>query len=189
MNERLSYHPHRSARWTLREKKNMLLNKREAAKTVKTGFDIWKGRFYHKKPFIGPNTREGLIKRRQHCSSAMSAMTCRTHDKHMRCFHPNALCFAYQATQLLPCVNMALNSGRQWCCSVLITAPRAALGRRPQLTLPVILMSRRTSSPPSNTSASFTAVPAGEPLCSFKRKKETDLIIGRRNDPASIWAS
>lgn len=46
------------------EKKNMLLNKREATKTVKTGFDIWKGRFFHKKPFIGPSTREGLIKRR-----------------------------------------------------------------------------------------------------------------------------
>lgn len=67
--------------------------------------------------------------------------------------------------------------------------PRAAPGRQPQHTLPVILMSSRTSSPPSNTSASFTAVPAGKPLCPFKRKKETDLIIGRRNDPASIGAS
>lgn len=66
--------------------------------------------------------------------------------------------------------------------------PRAAPGRQPQLTLPVILMSSRTSSPPSNTSASFTAVPAGGTIVSFQKKERDRLNYWPEKWPRFYWS-
>lgn len=169
MNERLLYHPHRSASWTL-WKKTMLLNKGEASKLVKTTFDIWKARFYHKKALLVPTLQKDWSK------EGVSAIIA---DHGSFTAEPEIV------TQMLLC-DYAF---KLWATLTLQCDNGTSLGRWPQLTLLVILISRTTFSALSNTSMSFTAVPVGEPLCCFKRKKEMNLIIGWRNDLCTIWAS
>lgn len=85
-----------------------MLNKGEASKLVKTTFDIWKARFYHKKALLVPTLQKDWSK------EGVSAIIA---DHGSFTAEPEIV------TQMLLCVTMPLNYGQHWRCSVIIVPP------------------------------------------------------------------